>query len=352
VPPAPRFTLDDLWQVTLVKSGSSITAETWVNVSMNVYDKHGSKILSAATNKFHFIQNVISINKANLSSYQPITVNYYSNKFKSQLTQQGGIFPSGDYKVEVLANVGAQFTEPIGKYAYNITSQLMYPMHLLQVYNNDTIRDPNPMFTWVPPYPLPHGEIKYELVVAEIQPNQTPDVAVKENIPLFKTSVFNQTNHYYTAAAPKLIKGKEYAWHVDLYKNDEYITGSETWKFVYGPDDSMPIFIIDYYYVMDEDIYASYVTIDSNLLPIKFKEDYNVLDSIVEINLYDSLMNVFADDEEIILGYNTGSNLTYLNFCEYDLELPQAMYLLEIICLNDKKYYIRFNNISELGACF
>ena len=150
ITPGPRFTLDDLWNITLVRSNPNL-ADAWVNVSVTVYDEQVSKIVSSTTKQFQFKSTVININKANLRPYQPIAVNYAQRNFKNELEKQGGIFPSGNYKVEISCNsVGnGEYTEPLGKFVYNINAELIMPIQLISVYNNDTIEEENPMFNWI-----------------------------------------------------------------------------------------------------------------------------------------------------------------------------------------------------------
>lgn len=98
VPPGPRFMLDDLWQLTLVKGNTSVSDE-WLNISLTVYDEGLSKILTASTKRFQFgKRTLININQANLNSYEPIDVQYFQKNFKSKLASNGGTFPAGIYK--------------------------------------------------------------------------------------------------------------------------------------------------------------------------------------------------------------------------------------------------------------
>jgi len=349
VAPGPRFTLDDLWQVTLVKNNLSIN-EQWLNVSLTVYDDHASKLVTSTTKQFQFKKTVININKANLSSYGPIDVNYAQRSFKTELAKQGGIFPSGNYKVEISCNLGdGQFSEPLGKYVYNINAELVMPIKLISVYNNDTIAEENPMFSWVPPYPLPAGNVTYEFILTEIEPNETPQVAIGRNQPLLKTNLINQNSIFYTGDAPKLQIGNEYAWQVNAYYGGKLLSGSETWRFVY--DEKMDNYEPEQYYVMQEKVPNNCVYITNNLLPITFVEDHTVVDSIMQMNIKDRTGAVIATEREIPIKYAPGSNYTFISFCPDIFPLENGRYVLEIILSNSKKYYIRFINNSAPGTC-
>jgi len=353
IQPGPRFTLDDLWNITIVSTNPNL-ADAWVNVSVTVYDEQVAKIVTSTTKKFQFINTVININKANLRPYQPITVNYAQRSFKNELEKQGGIFPSGSYKVEVSCNsVGnGEYTEPLGKYVYNINAELIMPIQLVSVYNNDTIEQANPMFNWIPPYPLPAGNITYEIKLTEIEPNETALSAMQRNQPQLRADFVNQNSFFYTTGSPQLIKGKEYAWQViALTDRGGFYSGSETWRFIYSPEEDTLIYEPAQFYVMQSKIPSGYITIDSNVLPIKFIEDYSALDSIGSMQLFDENFNLLADETEIPIAYANGNNYTFISFCPDEFPLLNGEYILEIVLLNTRKYYIRFKNNSAAGVC-
>lgn len=351
VPPGPRFTLDDLWQLTLVKTGSLPEGQQ-LNVTLNIYDSQGSKILHGATKPFSMVKkNVLNINKTNINQFEPITITYYQNKFKNNLGRQGGLFPAGNYKVEFIINAVGGFTEPLGSTTYNIHAMLTYPIQLVSVYNNDTIKDPNPNFTWIPPYPLPEGNTTYKITISEIYPEQTAVAAVKENMPLSKKDVINNSTFLYSGSNPILEKGKEYAWNVNAYgARGEFFSGSETWRFIYDPEDTID-FVPTQYFLMNERVQAVPVYVDSNYLPIKFADKNTLTDSILETKIYNTSYNIVADDNDIPMFYIEGKNYTYINMCPDEFFLENGMYILEVVLVNGKLYYLRFVQNSSIGVC-
>jgi len=351
IPPGTRFTLDDLWQITLVQHAVAPN-ETWLSVSLSVYDDNSSRILTSTTKKFQFGKSsVININKTNLTNYEPLKTTYYQRNFKNELAKQGGVFPTGNYKVEVVCNYeGAGFSEPLGKYAYNINAALVMPIQLVSVFNKDTIEEENPLFTWIPPYPIPAGNITYEIILNEIFPNETRYTALTSGLPMVKSTVNNQNSFVYTPGSPKLQNGKSYAWKVNMVVDGKFYVGSDTWEFTYRLLDSVN-YLPEQYYVMESNIPNNCVYIDSNVLPLSFIEDYYVIDSIIQINLYDSSGIIIANEETIPISYNTGFNFTFVSFCPDIITLENGRYVLEIILANHKKYFIRFINNSAPGIC-
>jgi hypothetical protein len=352
VPPGPRFTLDDLWQVTLVENMAP-NKEVWLSVSIHVYEQSGSKILTTTTKKFQFSKaSIININKTNLDTYGPISTVYHQRSFKNELAKQGGVFPSGDYKIEVICNYeGNGFAEPLGKYVYNINAELMLPIQLVSVFNKDTIEEENPMFTWIPPYPIPTGNITYEIVLNQVQPNETKFTALATGTPLVKSQINNQNSFIYTPGSPKLQSGNTYAWQVNMFVDGKFYVGSDTWEFYYRVGQEATI-EMNRYYLMKEKINNAQVIIDSNILPINFIENYIVLDSVANIYIFDENYDTIATNEEVPLFTSEGSNYCYLNFCPDIYYLPNGYYVLKLVLVNKRNFYIRFENNSGAGVCY
>lgn len=348
VKPGEMFTIDQLWNV--VVSGNLPPGQYKLGLTLS---SAKNLVYKAETRAFNYNNKSITISFANKRLFEPIVVQFIEPNFNSSLIQAAGLVPDGRYTVGFsLIKVGTN-TEELCNTSYRLNVEKnIAPLQLLFVHKNDTIKESCPTFGWIPPFPLPTGDYNYELLLTECYDNQTAFDATTSNLPVYKMTAGKNFQKNVCGDLAKLEPGKSYAWKINLYQNGKFDNSSESWKFYYEPEDTVEIIDIGYYYLMSEDIYASYVSIDSNLLPIKFVEEYSVLDSILEINLYDSVMNVYAAGEDILLIYDNGSNQTYLNFCAYDFELAKGMYLLEVLCLNEKRYYIKFKNKSEPGACY
>ena len=349
IQPSDMFTIDQLWNVVL--SGSMPAGQYAIRLQII----NGRKTLYQADSKpFMYRGRSLVINQANAYIYQPINLSYVDANFQSSLNNTGGIVPKGKYTVEFsLLKVNRNGAEAICETSYRIQAvTLENPLQLLFVHREDTIRETCPTFGWLPPYPLPAGDYNYELVLTECNDGQLPFDATKKNAPLYKQEVGKGTTKNLCGEIAGLEPGKTYAWTVNINTGGKFEYGTESWRFYYEPEDSVSIIEPEQYYVMSRTAYASFAVIDSNLLPIMFNEDYNVVDSIVSIVLYDSAMNIYAEGEDILLAYNNGTNFNYLNFCNYDFELVKGMYLLEIKCINEKTYDLRFKNSSELTDCY
>lgn len=349
IKPGEVFTIDQLWNVII--SGPIPPGQYKLN--MELVSARQSVYL-AETNPFNYNNKSLTINYAGRAGVEPLNLKHIDPNFNSSLMQAAGIVPDGKYTVEfTLIAVGATGAEELCKTTYRLNvDKDIAPLQLLFVHKEDTIKEMCPTFGWIPPYPLPSGDYHYELVLTECFDGQQPFDATTKNMPICKVSAGTNIQKNVCGEVSNLKPGKSYAWKINLYTGGKFDNTSESWRFYYDPEDSIEIFEPEQYYVMDQKAFASYITIDSNMLPIYFKEDYNVIDSIIDIVLYDSLMNIYATGEEILFAYNNGSNFSYLNFCNYEFDLAQGLYLLEITCINDKKYFIRFKNESELTDCY
>jgi hypothetical protein len=336
---------------------ASVTDGLWVQITMIVSSENNVKLLTAVTPRIELKQPVVTITKATMNGIGKIQQQYFDNQFQSAVAKQGGLVPAGNYKIEFVCNSfgttsSGAFPDGSASTSYQIRVTPMSPIQLVQVYNKETIKEQNPMFTWLPPFPLPAGtQLDYELILTELHPNQSAASAIMANQPLQKIRLGNKLAMHYSNAAPRYIKGDNYAWKVQAYDNQNHkISESETWQFKY--DFETDTIVPDQYYVMERELKSSYVTIDSNLLGIKFVEDYKVLDSLSHIYLYDEEFTVIGDENSLSIAYHTGSNYTYVNFCPDVFPLANGIYVLEVALLNENTYYIRFNNISNANACY
>jgi len=355
IQPVSPFTIDDLWQVTLIKN-PTLSQPLWTSVTLVLSNEKGKKLLTESTAKFELNKATYIITRTNLQEIGPIKQQYYDSKFQSTVSKQGGLVPAGSYRVEFFCSTyGTATGEGLGdgstSTSYIINVQPMSPIQLVQVYNKETIKAQYPLFTWLPPFPLPPGtQLDYEFTLTQLKPNQSAGTALMANQPLHRMKVGNKLSLYYASNLPRLVKGDEYAWKVRAYERNQLVSESESWEFKYG--DEVDSIIPEQYFVMERELKGSFVTIDSNLLPIKFVEDYKVLDSISHMYLYDDAFNVIGDETNLPLAYHTGSNYTYLNFCPDIFPIPTGMFVLEIALINEEHLYLRFNNISNPNACY
>lgn len=97
IQPGPIFTYYDLWNVTITSMGQP-QGESYI-LELAISNAKDGLLLSANSSKFTLNSPVYSINRATLSSVQPISHQYGSNNTINQIVNSGGQFPGGEYHV-------------------------------------------------------------------------------------------------------------------------------------------------------------------------------------------------------------------------------------------------------------
>ena len=88
---------------------------------------------------------------------------------------------------------------------------------LISPANGDTIpAGQQPTFTWLPPMPIPPGQITYKIKIVEIIDEQSPADAIKNNKPFFEKEGI-RTSSLPPGTAPSFIAGKKYGWNVSIF---------------------------------------------------------------------------------------------------------------------------------------
>lgn len=265
IKPGEVFTIDQLWNVIIsgpIPAGQYKLNMELVSARQSVY--------RAETNPFNYNNKSLTINYAGRAGVEPLNLKHIDPNFNSSLMQAAGIVPDGKYTVEfTLIAVGATGAEELCKTTYRLNvDKDIAPLQLLFVHKEDTIKEMCPTFGWIPPYPLPSGDYHYELVLTECFDGQQPFDATTKNMPICKVSAGTNIQKNVCGEVSNLKPGKSYAWKINLYTGGKFDNTSESWRFYYDPEDSIEIFEPEQYYVMDQKAFASYITIDSNMLPI------------------------------------------------------------------------------------
>jgi len=106
------------------------------------------------------------------------------------------------------------------------------PLLLIQPANGSELENMYPLFSWLPPTPAKSlNNLRYDIRLVEIQEQQSPADAIKDNLQVFTTAPLTTTNYPYTNNAASLEPGKKYAWQIIAMNNLTMITKSEVWSF-------------------------------------------------------------------------------------------------------------------------
>ncbi len=96
-----------------------------------------------------------------------------------------------------------------------------------------------PVFTWLPPAPLPSFEFVYSLRMVEVLEGQDPNAAMATGMALYTQTGINGITHQYDNHAQEMLAGHTYAWQVQALTADGIPVGendglSEVTTFTYN----------------------------------------------------------------------------------------------------------------------
>jgi hypothetical protein len=99
-----------------------------------------------------------------------------------------------------------------------VMAQNVLPPALLYPGDGDTLTSFNPSFNWSASYVPSNGQLPaYDLKVAEILGNQSPEAAIQSNPAWFSAFDHPGTVLSYPPSAPVFERGKRYAWQVSMH---------------------------------------------------------------------------------------------------------------------------------------
>jgi acyl-CoA hydrolase len=224
------FGTNHLWDVDVIK-----TDNTPIEVTLKVVVKSstGQPLVEASSAPIKFIEPFTTLSNAN------VTVNslLFFNKDLERSNQVSRSFPAGEYVYCIYALNNAT-GETKAQYCTNISVRNLTPPILIYPFNQSTIQEKNPMLNWLAPGAISADlNIKYHLTLVELYPKQKANDGLVRNRPIVDQTAISTTTMQYPFNAPALIYGKQYAWQVEAYKeNNQPLGVSEVWSFTLAPD--------------------------------------------------------------------------------------------------------------------
>ena len=328
-----------LWPITLVNtSNSTITLRVELTLSEAV---SGTPVLSASTKSFTVAPGTTQINNGYL---QPVQYNVLGIGYNVDASPNG-LLPFGD--LEACYSFMVSQGENIVKLVEECTELVIEPFRppqLVMPFDQSVIETKNPQLSWLPPVPANlFSNLKYDLQLVEVLPNQSQEDAILENIPLFQQSSISFNSLQYPLSAPSLELNKQYAWRVVAKSNETYIGKSETWVFSlkeFHNADSLIINQVPYGELKRED-QSSYAVFADEL---KFDYLNELEDSIWHISIYDLTS---SDRKTILLNMDSiplkpGQNLVNYSLKNITGFVDNHLYLLEVINSRKESWRLRF----------
>jgi hypothetical protein len=163
------------------------------------------------------------------SDFQPVFVEYNEEykKYVQDVAAITGSLPAGEYDICVTAYKIND--EPCGHSCIHQEIAHPSPPELIFPDNKSFVTDDLPIFSWLPPMPLP-GQVNYTIEIVELLDGQVPVEAMESNYPWFTETVLDVSSLQYPVAGREFLRGTQYAWRI------EAIMGPE-------PDEKYPIVI-------------------------------------------------------------------------------------------------------------
>jgi hypothetical protein len=143
------------------------------------------------------------IDIAGSSSRDPVT--------QAQVERTGRI-PEGTYRACVTMADANGFV--LGESCATFTIVYPDPAFLLSPAQDEVVTTAAPFFQWTPVQVPAAYQVRYELQLAEVLPNQTPEEALQATILHFERPDLDITNLQYPIEAQPLEPGKRYAWRI------------------------------------------------------------------------------------------------------------------------------------------
>ncbi|MBN9383768.1 MAG: hypothetical protein J0H74_23630 [Chitinophagaceae bacterium] len=231
-PPAGVIQQSGLWNMALINSGAS-TLE--VTISLNLVDNSTNQpVLTATTQPVLLTRGVRQLKPMDISS---VSYSYLSPAF-ARLGTGNGLLPVGNYRAcyTFYTFHGERHMEVVlAEECIPVEVQPLSPPQLSLPADTAVVETPYPQFSWLPPVPMNlFSDLKYDLLVTEVQAGQTPQSAIQENLPIYSGLNLAQAFHSYAASYKGLDTGKVYAWRVVAKNGQAFAAQSEVWTFRLG----------------------------------------------------------------------------------------------------------------------
>lgn len=321
-----------LWNLGL--SNSSVTPVS-VKLSMVMTDiSNGQQVLSASTG---FIQLPQGVKLIQYNDVIPVAYTVLNTAYNIDATPNG-FLPIGNFDIcfEVLKPSG-EILESIAEECVQIEVEPLSPPYLNLPADLSEIDESRPVFSWIPPSPVSFfTNLSYDFRLVGVLPNQNPDDAIQQNLPVLLTSNLYSSNLQYPGTASALDTGITYAWQVTANNNGLFIAKSEVWVFKVKAlaFDTMVYQRETPYFRIKQEVSNAYFICDG-ILKLEYQNELN--DNVVSFFIYDVTTK---ERIQIQLPQNNLALKFGQNFIDYDIRelngiVSDHFYQIELV--NSKK---------------
>lgn len=328
LPPTGIIQKSSLWNIIVINS-SNTGYECRLQLLLRDR-KTGLEVLSALTSNFYLPQGALQLNSESLFPIDYLNVNPTFNGTWENL------IPIGNY----IACYKITGTKINSEYCLNFDCEPLSPPMLAFPNDSSILNYKQLQFSWLPPAPLNmFSNLKYNILIAEIQPGQKPTEAISQNIPFYSESSIPYPSLMYNNLYSAFEDDKWYAWQISAYENDNYAGKSEVWAFKAVPNREIDKLIESAPFIKMKKYNPEKGIAHDGILKVSYFNESS--DSIIEIQFID-LNSSAKIINKIPTTVKTGENLIKINTGKLFRNQKGKTYKAQIINSRNEKLELLF----------
>jgi len=227
IPPSGLTYKPQLWNMVVTNTtGAPISLH--IEVTLTPVNS-SSQVLSGVTRTISLKPGTTQIAAGILV---PIQYNVLSNAYAVDANPIG-LLPVGHFEAcyHFFKHVSDNI-EQIAEQCQDVTVGPMNPPELVYPWDQTSIEETHPQFTWLPPLPTNmFTNLTYDLGLVEIYKHQSAADAIEQNVPIYQAANISSTTLPYPLSARSLEFDKHYAWRIIAKNNGNEVGATEVWEF-------------------------------------------------------------------------------------------------------------------------
>jgi hypothetical protein len=325
---------NQLWNLVVVNSSINTLLG---RLEMTLIDRQTSQeLMTASTGEIELVKgvNILNSNKLN-----PIQYNYIGVEPDRGFNS---LLPAGTYSVCYAFAVNPESKKTIiAEECIAFDIEPLTPPMLIFPADSSILEIPPTQFTWTPPAPIGMlHDVRYDVIITEVLPNQKAVEAIEQNPSFFNTRTSPNNYLGYSAAYPKFEKDKWYAWQIISRDKNNYAAKTDAWVFKVANPNPIPPALNSMAYV-ELKMSASEKTIAPNGY-LRFHYFNQLGDSAVNVMISNISVNAKLTTESFSLSVVRGQN-----FIQKDLTRRMKMqeghvYMLTLENSAGEKWFVQF----------
>lgn len=332
-----------VYNITIEKASTfSIISSRKVDVKAIVsYSGANGKCLEIIVNKLLINQGAQICNFFSIAN----SINFTNRNFEQYYSSVSEFLP-GNYQIclqlycttppDCIGSISSG--EERSVFCFDINSISATPLFLSKPFDSEKLHTTLPLFLWIPPMPIAaKTEIKYKMKIVKLNNDQMPEDGIVRNRPIFESNMQTSCNLQYLSVYYPLEKGVNYAWKVEAFIGNTFLTNSEVWQFTIYDKPEQQKSAPEVKYVLT----SEFIKTINNYISFSFYEkNQNKTNEIIEYELINSKGDVIANQSTSPLP----AKVPGMNFYSIDL--------CDLWQLSAGKYVIRFKSINAHVAYY